>query len=230
MCGSRGVAVPLAVPLPPLLSAPIVTMDFSDLWKHVSTFDEPVKMELVNSLKYAMVCLPVIVAGVEGIKAVRGSREQQRDPDRRKSAGESLTLVVGMLVGIIVVLFAADRVATYFVPDGDYRVVAHMVLFMVIADQSVGDSIRNLVREWTGREGMETMEESQPVNPNPNASITALQAQPQQQPRPAPAHQPPQDRNNMQPVQQEFNNVMSQGIEPMAANDALGGGGFGSAW
>lgn len=198
----------------------------------MSTFDDPVKEELMNSLKYAMISLPVVVAGVEAIKGIRGTRE--RDPDRKKTTADSVILVVGMLIGIIIVLFAADRVATYFVPEGDYRVIAHAVLFMVIADQSVGDSIRNLMSEWTGREGMETMGEDQQSDPNPNAMLTALQNQPQQEKRPAPVHQPPMDRNNQMqpaaPVHQELNNVMSQGIEPIAANDALGGGGFGSAW
>ena len=209
-------------------------MEIGELWKHVSTFDEPVKSELVNTLKYAMVSLPVIVAGVEGIKAIRGSREQHADPDRKKSTSESVMLVVGMLVGIVIVLFAADRVATYFVPDGDYRVVAHMVLVMIIADQSVGDSIRNLMREWTGREGMTNLdEEPQKPNPDPNATLASLRVRPQLELQPPPAHQDPVSTRNpaqMQPtapVQQELNSMMSQ--DPIAANDALGSG-FGSAW
>jgi preprotein translocase subunit SecE len=203
-------------------------MDFTELWHHVSTFDEPVKTELMNTMKYALISLPVIVAGVEGIKALKPRTE---DPDREKSTGESLALVIGMLVGIVIVLFAADRVATFFVPDGDYRVIAHMVLFLVIADQSVGASIRNLVREWTGREGMENIgEESQP-NPNPNATLSTIQAQPQQQPRPPPVHQAPMDRNNQPPpVQQELNTMMSHDMEPMAASEFGGAGGMGSAW
>ena len=201
-------------------------MDFTELWHHVSTFDEPVKTELMNTLKYALISLPVVVAGVEGIKAFKPRTD---DPDREKSTSESLMTVVGMLVGILIVLFVADRFATYFVPDGDYRVVAHMVLFLVIADQSIGSSVRNLVREWTGREGMENSEESQP-NPNPNATNQAVQQHPQMAPRPPPVHQPPVNTHNVQPppVQQELNTMMSNDIEPMAFSE-VGGGSFGGS-
>ena len=207
-------------------------MDFTELWHHVSTFDEPVKTELMNTLKYALISLPVVVAGVEGIKALKPRTD---DADRDKSTSESLMTVVGMLVGILIVLFVADRFATYFVPDGDYRVVAHMVLFLVIADQSIGSSVRNLVREWTGREGMENSEESQP-NPNPNATNQAVQQHPQMAPRPPPAHQMPMNSNNLQtgghqpapPVQQELNTMMSNDIEPMAFSE-VGGGSFGGS-
>jgi len=208
-------------------------MDFTELWHHVSTFDEPVKTELMNTLKYALISLPVVVAGVEGIKSIKGRTSD--DPEREKSSGESLALVIGMLVGILIVLFVADRFATYFVPDGDYRVIGHLVLFLIVADQSVGASIRNIVREWTGREGMENSEESQP-NPNPNATNQAVQQHPQMAPRPPPAHQMPMNSNNLQtgghqpapPVQQELNTMMSNDIEPMAFSE-VGGGSFGGS-
>jgi hypothetical protein len=208
-------------------------MDFNELWHHISTFDEPVKAEFTNMIKYALAALPVVVAGVEGIRAVKNRHPE--DPDREKSTGESLTTIVGMIIGILVVLFAADRFATYFVPDGDHRVVAHMVLFLLIADRSVGASVRNLMREWTGREGMGNLEEEKP--PNQQAAIQHIQQHPQMAPRPPPTHQPPMNSNNLragghQPgpthMQQELNVMMAP--EPMPASEFGGAGSVGSAW
>jgi hypothetical protein len=209
-------------------------MDFSELFAHISKFDTDIKAELMNSLKYGLVCLPVVVAGIEGIKALKP--RTQEDPEHQKSTAESAMTVITMLVGIIVVLFAADRFATYFVPDGDYRVIGHAVLFMVIADNSVGSSIRNLMREWGMREGMENLDEPAEQRPEQKAAIQAVQQHPQMQPRPPPVHQMPMNSNNLQtgghqpapPVQQELNNMMSHDIEPMAFSE-VGGGSFGGS-
>lgn len=208
-------------------------MDFSELFAHISKFDDDVKSELMNSIKYGLVCLPVVVAGIEGIRTIKGRTPE--DPEHQKSTGESLMTVIMMLVGIIIVLFAADRFATYFVPDGDYRVIAHAVLFMVIADKSVGSSIRNLIREFTGREGMENLDEPAEQRPQQKAAIQAVQAHPQMQPRPPPVHQMPMNSNNLQagghqppPQMQHELSQMMVDSEPMAFSE-VGGGSFGGS-
>ena len=208
-------------------------MDFSELFAHVSKFDDDVKAELMNSLKYGLACLPVVVVGVEGIKALKP--RQPEDPEHQKSTGESLMTVIGMLVGIIVVLFVADRFGSYFVPDGDHRVVSHMVLFLVIADQSVGSSIRNLMREWIGREGMENIEEPAEQRPEQKAAIQAVQKHPQMAPMPPPVHHAPMNSNSLQagghqppPQMQHELSQMMVDSEPIAFSE-VGGGSFGGS-
>jgi len=119
-------------------------MDFKELWAHVSTFDDPVKAELTNSLKYAAAALPVAIIGSETI------RRSMNDDDAQflEDSFANITNILIRLVAVIVVLFVANRFATYFVPDGDYRVVAHMVVFLVAANSTIGTELRTLVRNY----------------------------------------------------------------------------------
>ena len=119
-------------------------MDFKELWAHVSTFDDPVKAELTNSLKYAAAALPVAVIGSETIRRSMGDDDAQFLED----SFANISNILIRLVAAIIVIFAANRFATYFVPDGDYRVVTHMVMFLVAANSTIGTEIRTLVKHY----------------------------------------------------------------------------------
>lgn len=122
-------------------------MDFKELWEHITTFDDPVKAELVNSLKYAAAALPVAIVGSE---TIRRTMDDDKEPQFIEDSFANAINILIRLVAVIVVLFAANRFATYFVPDGDYKVVAHMVVFLVAANSTIGTELRELVSRYMG--------------------------------------------------------------------------------
>ena len=124
-------------------------MDFKELWSHVSTMDDPVKSELINSLKYAAATLPIAILGSE---TIRRSMDDEANPQFIEDSFANTINILVRIVATIVVLFAANRFATYFVPDGDYRVVAHMVIFLVATNSTVGTEIRELVDKYMGED------------------------------------------------------------------------------
>ena len=124
-------------------------MDFKELWTHISTLDNPVKSELTNSLKYAAAALPVAIIGSE---TIRRSMDDDKEAIFIEDSFANVTNILIRLVAVIVVFFAANRFATYFVPDGDYKVVAHMVVFLVAANSTIGTEIRTLVRQYMDME------------------------------------------------------------------------------
>jgi hypothetical protein len=120
-------------------------MDFKELWTHISTFDDPVKSELTNSLKYAAAALPVAIIGSE---TIRRTMDDDKEAIFIEDSFANLTNILIRLVAVIVIFFAANRFATYFVPDGDYKVVAHMVVFLVASNSTIGSEVRELVRRY----------------------------------------------------------------------------------
>ena len=122
-------------------------MDITQLWAHISAFDDPIKTELANSIKYAAAALPVAAIGSE---TIRRTMHDDKEPQFIQDSFANAINILVRLVAVIGVLFAANRFATYFVPDGDYRVVAHLVMFLVMTASTVGTEVRELVRRYMG--------------------------------------------------------------------------------
>ena len=188
-------------------------MNVSELWQHLSNLDEPVVSELKNSLKYAMVVLAPVGIGAYGIKHLGQSVQTN---DHAPPTTNMVLEIIAILTAIVVLCFAADRVGTYFVPEGDYRIITHLVLFLVIADSSIGRGVRKIV-QWgvsappdppiTGNEG------DQVVNVGGNgAPLSILRPQPTiRQPTTISGgdiRPPPQQQVSVGPGQQpEFNDM-----------------------
>lgn len=134
-------------------------MDFKELWEHITTFDDPIKTELMNSIKYAAAALPVAVIGSE---TIRRTMDDDKEPQFIEDSFANVINILIRIAAVIIVFFAANRFATYFVPDGDYLVVAHLVIFLVAANSTIGSEIRELVGRY--------MDEDKDINMAPASS------------------------------------------------------------
>ena len=177
-----------------------------------------------------MVVLAPVGIGAYGIKHLGQSVQTN---DHAPPTTNMVLEIIAILTAIVVLCFAADRVGTYFVPEGDYRIITHLVLFLVIADSSIGRGVRKIVQWGVGdtvSEGMTDIQEStKPPNPVQPAIVTHPQQtiNPNVGQRPIATNMPPQTSNSNQ-MRNEMETIVSRVNEPVSANEFSGGGG--SLW
>ena len=143
----------------------------SELYQHITNTDEHVTRELKHAIQYAMIVLTPIAIGTYTIK--------QYTPQTQDKVSINMAMeIIAILIAIITITFAADRIGTFFIPEGDYRIITILVLFIVIADSSIGRNIRNII-QWGVRDppGPPTAGNNQDQKSDNNPTIDILRPQ-----------------------------------------------------
>ena len=220
-------------------------------FKHVFNFNDDSKSEMMNIVQYAILALiPVILMNKAMQKFVP-------EADEEKGNAELLAEIMGqvtiMFLGILIIHRIITFIPTYsgekYVDFSVTNIILAMLVIILSLQTKLGEKVSIIVDRimelWEGpkdkkkgKKGQNNVKVSQPISQNQalNQSLgsmgsTSISSLPQQQQQPS---QQMPDYNNM--YQQDATPMVgaaSPGMEefgPMAANSAIGGGAFGSAF
>ncbi len=220
-------------------------------FKHVFNFDDDSKNELLNILQYAILAIiPIVILNKLMQKYVPESDE---DKGSLEISAEVIAQIMVMFIGVFFINRIICYVPTYSganYPDFEVTNIVLAVLLIVLGLQTkLGEKITILVdRVVAFYEGDDSKKKkknknvkvTQPIanNPNYDPHTTAISS------LPTISNASPNEMSEGGGYQQMAgsgmvgslgNNVASGGFEgfqngPMAANDALGGGAFGSVF
>ena len=219
-----------------------------NFFKHVFNFNDDSKSEMMNIVQYAILALiPVILMNKAMQKFVP-------EADEEKGNAELLAEIMGqvtiMFLGILIIHRIITFIPTYsgekYVDFSVTNIILAMLVIILSLQTKLGEKVSIIVDRimelWEGpkdkkkgKKGQNNVKVSQPISQNQvlNQSLgsTSISSLPQQQQQPS---QQMPDYNNM--YQQDATPMVgaaSPGTEefgPMAANSAIGGGAFGSAF
>ena len=219
-----------------------------NFFKHVFNFNDDSKSEMMNIVQYAILALiPVILMNKAMQKFVP-------EADEEKGNAELLAEIMGqvtiMFLGILIIHRIITFIPTYsgekYVDFSVTNIILAMLVIILSLQTKLGEKVSIIVDRimelWEGpkdkkkgKKGQNNVKVSQPISQNQvlNQSLgsTSISSLPQQQQQPS---QQMPDYNNM--YQQDSTPMVgaaSPGMEefgPMAANSAIGGGAFGSAF
>ena len=190
----------------------------SELYQHITNTDEHVTRELKHAIQYAMIVLTPIAIGTYTIK--------QYTPQTQDKVSINMAMeIIAILIAIITITFAADRIGTFFIPEGDYRIITILVLFLVLADSSLARNIKHIIQWGVGySEGMTDIKESS-KQPDPiQSAILPVDRNCDIEPRPVVTTDQVQINHA---IKNEMETINYRESEPAPANEFNGGG---SAW
>ena len=217
-------------------------------FKHVFNFNDDAKSEMMNIVQYAILALiPVILMNKAMQKFVP-------EADEEKGNAELLAEIMGqvtiMFLGILIIHRIITFIPTYsgekYVDFSVTNIILAMLVIILSLQTKLGEKVSIIVDRimelWEGpkdkkkgKKGQNNVKVSQPISQNQalNQSLgsTSISSLPQQQQQ---SSQQMPDYDNM--YQQDATPMVgaaSPGMEefgPMAANSAIGGGAFGSAF
>jgi hypothetical protein len=220
-------------------------------FKHVFNFTDDSKSEMMNIVQYAILALiPVILMNKAMQKFVPEADEEKGSPEL---LAEIMGQVTIMFLGILIIHRIITFIPTYsgekYVDFSVTNIILAMLVIILSLQTKLGEKVSIIVDRimelWEGpkdkkkgKKGQNNVKVSQPISQNQamNQSLgslgsTSISSLPQQQQQPS---QQMPDYNNM--YQQDSTPMVgaaSPGTEefgPMAANSAIGGGAFGSAF
>jgi hypothetical protein len=220
-------------------------------FKHVFNFTDESKSEMMNVVQYAILALiPVILMNKAMQKFVPEADEEKGSPEL---LAEIMGQVTIMFLGILIIHRIITFIPTYsgekYVDFSVTNIILAMLVIILSLQTKLGEKVSIIVDRimelWEGpkdkkkgKKGQNNVKVSQPISQNQamNQSLgslgsTSISSLPQQQQQPS---QQMPDYNNM--YQQDSTPMVgaaSPGTEefgPMAANSAIGGGAFGSAF
>lgn len=226
-------------------------------FKHVFNFDEDSKEEILNIIQYSILALiPIIILNKSMQRFVP---EADDDKGNVEILAEIILQVIVMFLGILIIHRIITYIPTYSgVKYADFSVtnIILAVLLIILSLQTkLGEKVSILVDRvtdlWEGsgsssndknkkNKNKGNVKVSQPISQNQMAMSQSLNSQStslsQLPPPQLVSSQPSQDYNNM--YQQDSTPLvgaaspaasMYESFAPMAANEALGGSGFGGA-
>jgi hypothetical protein len=217
-------------------------------FKHVFNFNDDSKSEMMNIVQYAVLALiPVILMNKAMQKFVP-------EADEEKGNVQLLAEIIGqitmMFLGILIIHRIITFIPTYsgekYVDFSVTNIILAMLVIILSLQTKLGEKVSIIVDRimelWEGpkdqkkgKKGQNNVKVSQPISQNSTAAMTqslgstSISSLPQQQ-----STQQLPDYNNM--YQQDPTPLVgaaTPGMEefgPMAANSAIGGGSFGSAF
>jgi hypothetical protein len=217
-------------------------------FKHVFNFNDDSKSEMMNIVQYAVLALiPVILMNKAMQKFVP-------EADEEKGNVQLLAEIIGqitiMFLGILIIHRIITFIPTYsgekYVDFSVTNIILAMLVIILSLQTKLGEKVSIIVDRimelWEGpkdqkkgKKGQNNVRVSQPISQNSTAAMTqslgstSISSLPQQQ-----STQQLPDYNNM--YQQDPTPLVgaaTPGMEefgPMAANSAIGGGSFGSAF
>jgi hypothetical protein len=217
-------------------------------FKHVFNFNDDSKSEIMNIVQYAVLALiPVILMNKAMQKFVP-------EADEEKGNVELLAEIIGqitiMFLGILIIHRIITFIPTYsgekYADFSVTNIILAMLVIILSLQTKLGEKVSIIVDRimelWEGpkdkkkgKKGQNNVKVSQPISQNSTAAMTqslgstSISSLPQQQ-----STQQLPDYNNM--YQQDPTPLVgaaTPGMEefgPMAANSAIGGGSFGSAF
>ena len=216
-------------------------------FKHVFNFNDDSKSEMMNIVQYAVLALiPVILMNKAMQKFVP-------EADEEKGNVELLAEIIGqitiMFLGILIIHRIITFIPTYsgekYADFSVTNIILAMLVIILSLQTKLGEKVSIIVDRimelWEGpkdqkkgKKGQNNVKVSQPISQNSTAAMThslgstSISSLPQQ------ATQQMPDYNSM--YQQDSTPLVgaaTPGMEefgPMAANSAIGGGSFGSAF
>jgi hypothetical protein len=220
-------------------------------FKHVFNFNDDAKSEMMNIVQYAILALiPVILMNKAMQKFVP-------EADEEKGNAELLAEITGqvtiMFLGILIIHRIITFIPTYsgekYVDFSVTNIILAMLVIILSLQTKLGEKVSIVVDRimelWEGpkdkkkgKKGQNNVKVSQPISQNQalNQSLgsmgsTSISSLPQQQQQPS--QQMPDYDNMYQQDSTPMVGAASPGMEefgPMAANSAIGGGAFGSAF
>lgn len=220
-------------------------------FKHVFNFNDDAKSEMMNIVQYAILALiPVILMNKAMQKFVP-------EADEEKGNAELLAEIMGqvtiMFLGILIIHRIITFIPTYsgekYVDFSVTNIILAMLVIILSLQTKLGEKVSIIVDRimelWEGpkdkkkgKKGQNNVKVSQPISQNQvlNQSLgsmgsTSISSLPQQQQQTS--QQMPDYDNMYQQDATPMAGAASPGMEefgPMAANSAIGGGAFGSAF
>jgi hypothetical protein len=217
-------------------------------FKHVFNFNDDSKSEMMNIVQYAVLALiPVILMNKAMQKFVP-------EADEEKGNVELLAEIIGqitiMFLGILIIHRIITFIPTYsgekYADFSVTNIILAMLVIILSLQTKLGEKVSIIVDRimelWEGpkdqkkgKKGQNNVKVSQPISQNSTAAMTqslgstSISSLPQQQ-----TTQQLPDYNNMyQHDPTPLVGAATPGMEefgPMAANSAIGGGSFGSAF
>ena len=216
-------------------------------FKHVFNFNDDSKSEMMNIVQYAVLALiPVILMNKAMQKFVP-------EADEEKGNVELLAEIIGqitiMFLGILIIHRIITFIPTYsgekYADFSVTNIILAMLVIILSLQTKLGEKVSIIVDRimelWEGpkdqkkgKKGQNNVKVSQPISQNSTAAMTqslgstSISSLPQQTTQQMP------DYNSM--YQQDSTPLVgaaTPGMEefgPMAANSAIGGGSFGSAF
>ena len=219
-------------------------------FKHVFSFDDDSKEEMLNIVQYAILAIiPVVILN----KAMqRFVPEADDEKGNIEIVGEIVLQVIVMFIGILFIHRIITYVPTYSgAKYADFNVtnIILAVLIIVLSLQTkMGEKVSILVDRlldmWNGKKKNKTKTKtkteamSNPTPPNQAAISQSLNSQSQSTslsqlppPQMMTTNSSPTDYSNMPSIGGASNPYENsyENFGPMAANEALGGSGFGGA-
>jgi hypothetical protein len=218
-------------------------------FKHVFNFTDDSKSEMMNIVQYAILALiPVILMNKAMQKFVPEADEEKGSPEL---LAEIMGQVTIMFLGILIIHRIITFIPTYsgekYVDFSVTNIILAMLVIILSLQTKLGEKVSIIVDRimelWEGpkdkkkgKKGQNNVKVSQPISQNQamnqslgSTSISSLPQQQQQQP----SQQMPDYNNMYQQDSTPMVGAASPGTEefgPMAANSAIGGGAFGSAF
>lgn len=226
-------------------------------FKHVFNFDDDSKEEMLNIIQYSILALlPVIILNKAMQRYVPEADEEKGNVE---ILAEIMIQVVVMFIGLLIVHRIITFVPTYsgakYADFSVTNIILAVLLIVLSLQTKLGEKVSILADRvmelWEGKQdakgknnknkGKGNVKVSQPISQNQMAMNQSLNAQTTSLSQlPAPqmmtTQAPTTDYNNM--YQQDSTPLvgasspttsMYESFVPMAANEALGGSGFGGA-
>jgi hypothetical protein len=217
-------------------------------FKHVFNFNDDSKSEMMNIVQYAILALiPVILMNKAMQKFVPEADEEKGNV---ALLAEIIGQITVMFLGILIIHRIITFIPTYsgekYADFSITNIILAMLVIILSLQTKLGEKVSIIVDRimelWEGpkdqkkgKKGQNNVRVSQPISQNSTAAMTqslgstSISSLPQQQ-----STQQLPDYNNM--YQQDPTPLVgaaTPGMEefgPMAANSAIGGGSFGSAF
>ena len=216
-------------------------------FKHVFNFNDDSKSEMMNIVQYAVLALiPVILMNKAMQKFVP-------EADEEKGNVELLAEIIGqitiMFLGILIIHRIITFIPTYsgekYADFSVTNIILAMLVIILSLQTKLGEKVSIIVDRimelWEGpkdqkkgKKGQNNVKVSQPISQNSTAAMTQSLGSTSISSLPQQATQQMPDYNSM--YQQDSTPLVgaaTPGMEefgPMAANSAIGGGSFGSAF
>lgn len=230
-------------------------MDSSDskntFIKHVFNFDDESKAEILNILQYALLSIiPIIILN-------KSLQTYIPDADSAKSSLEISAEIVIQIVVMFMGLLLINRVITFIPTYSEAKYPEFKIMYIILAILMITVSLKTklgekasilmdrLVELWEGKKASPSAKGkvtiSQPISnnhmnpmlqqsPTEGTAISALPMPSFDLPMSSASSSSSSSASSSLPSSQMNNSGMGMmdPFEPMAANSALGGGGFGS--
>ena len=220
-----------------------------NFFKHVFNFTDDSKSEMMNIVQYAILALiPVILMNKAMQKFVPEADEEKGNAELlAEITGQVVIMFLGILIIHRIITFIPTYSGEKYVDFSVTNIILAMLVIILSLQTKLGEKVSIVVDRimelWDGpkdqkkgKKGQNNVKVSQPISQNSSAAIaqsmgsTSISSLPQQQQ----SSQQMPDYNNM--YQQDSTPMVgasTPGTEefgPMAANSAIGGGAFGSAF